>query len=125
MRDAQAFTAATVPHTAMAVLVDLGEEGDIHPRNKRDAGERLARVALANAYNRKIEWAAPQYASMSLESGAVRIRFQSNAGKLVARPLPDSYRPRSTQPAIVPLRRNSPDSELEGFAICGPERGWT
>ncbi|MDR2673967.1 MAG: sialate O-acetylesterase, partial [Opitutaceae bacterium] len=51
LRESQA-AALKLPATGMAVLADIGEAGDIHPRNKSDVGARLARLALAGAYGR-------------------------------------------------------------------------
>lgn len=48
-----------VPHTGMAVTVDIGEAGDIHPRNKQDVGSRLAQWALADVYGKKIVATGP------------------------------------------------------------------
>lgn len=124
LREAQALTAATVPGTAMAVLIDLGEEGDLHPRNKRDVGERLARVALARGYGKDLPWSAATFASAERQGAAMRIRFHSTYGRLTVRPLPETYAPRSTQPAVVPLRRRAPGGSIEGFAICGRDRRW-
>jgi len=50
------FKALTIPHTGMAVAMDLADvrdPGDIHPKNKRDVGERLALWALAKDYGKK------------------------------------------------------------------------
>ena len=41
LRDTQSKTLA-LPHTGQAVIIDIGEENDIHPRNKQDVGKRLA-----------------------------------------------------------------------------------
>jgi sialate O-acetylesterase len=50
LREAQRFTLEVVPKTAMAVIADIGEAGDIHPKNKQDVGRRLADCALARDY---------------------------------------------------------------------------
>jgi len=42
-----------IPNTGMAVTIDIGEWNDIHPLNKKDVGERLARHALKNQYGKK------------------------------------------------------------------------
>jgi len=51
LREQQARVETFVPNTAMAVLMDTGLEYGIHPRKKRQAGERLALLALKNTYN--------------------------------------------------------------------------
>ena len=47
LREAQA-KALSLPHTGMAVTMDVGDPGDIHPRDKRTVGRRLAELALAD-----------------------------------------------------------------------------
>jgi len=123
LREAQAG-ALTLPGTALAVLIDLGEQGDIHPRNKGDVGARLALLARARAYGESVAGTGPRYRSMSVEGGRIRIQFTDTAGGLRAKPLPDCYRIRSTQPDLAPLARHNPDGPLEGFAICGADRRW-
>jgi sialate O-acetylesterase len=123
LRESQA-RALELPHTGMAVLVDIGEAGDIHPRNKSDAGDRLSRIALANAYGRPGVFSGPVFDSARVEKGAVRVRFRATDGGLVARELPETYQPRSLDAAVVPLKRNAPFGKLEGFTICGEDGRW-
>ena len=123
LREAQTMT-LQLPNTAQAILIDLGEEQDIHPRNKAEVGERLARIALAKLYAQPIVSQGPVFRSMKEEGRALRLRFDHAEGGLVARALPLEYQPRSTAPKKVPLIRNSPHSEVEGFAICGADKKW-
>lgn len=51
LREAQA-QALTLPHTGMAVAIDIGDADDIHPRNKQEVGRRLALLALRDSYGR-------------------------------------------------------------------------
>jgi len=68
--------ALSVPNTGMAVTTDIGNLGDIHPKNKQDVGKRLALWALAKTYGRKdLVYSGPLYKSMSVEQSKVRIRF--------------------------------------------------
>jgi len=123
LREAQSMS-LRVPNTGQAVLIDIGEAGFIHPRNKKDVGERLAKIALARDYGRDIPYSGPTYESMQVESGKILVKFTHADGGLIARPLPDTYVVRSDTNAIAPLVPNSPNSELEGFAICGADRKW-
>lgn len=123
LREAQSMALA-LPHTGQAVLIDIGEEKDDHPRNKKEAGRRLANLALADTYGKDIPFSGPVYRSMEIEGGKIRLHFTHTEGGLIAQPLPATYRPRSILPDTVPLVRNSPLSQLEGFAICGPDRRW-
>jgi len=124
LRDSQTAVAAALPNTAQVVLIDIGEETQIHPRNKRDAGERLARIALAKTYGRDIVFSGPVFRSLEVEGPAIRVRFTHTDGGLAAKPLPATYQPSSLDPETKPLQRNSPSSELEGFAICGKDGKW-
>ena len=123
LREAQSL-ALELPNTGQAVLIDIGEGGDVHARNKQDVGARLARLALARTYGRDVVASGPVYRGMAIEGGRIRLRFSELGGGLVARTLPESYQPRSTIERSVPLVRNSPGSELEGFAICGADGKW-
>ena len=76
---------ASLPNAAVAVTIDIGDPKDVHPHNKEPLGDRLTRIALANAYGRKIEASGPEYQSMKFENGAMRIRFTHVAGGLVAK----------------------------------------
>lgn len=124
IREAQARFLET-PNTAMAVLIDVGEEKGLHPRNKKDPGERLAHIALAKNYGRDIVSSGPVFKSAAAEGEKIRVTFSSADGGLKAMPLPDTYAPKAEEPDhTVPLSRNSPESELEGFAICGADGQW-
>ncbi len=116
--------ALKLPHTGQAVLLDLGDSENIHFGHKREAGERLAAVALAHAYGKNIPFSGPVYSSMKIEDGKIRLQFDHVDGGLVARPLGATYSVNAVNNAVAPLVRNSPKSELEGFAICGEDRKW-
>ena len=63
-REAQTLTLDREPHTGEAVIIDLGEGKDIHPREKHEVARRLARHALANEYGFEIDHTSPRYKSM-------------------------------------------------------------
>jgi len=113
-----------LPNTGQAVLIDIGESEDIHPRNKKDVGERLTLIALARDHGKAIPFSGPVYDSMKIESSKVVLAFQYTNGGLVARPLPENYIVKSESKETAPLVRNRPNSQLEGFAICGEDRKW-
>jgi sialate O-acetylesterase len=62
LREQQLKAEATIPNARMAVLMDAGLEYGIHPRKKRQAGERLAILALSNTYGVK---GLPDFATYS------------------------------------------------------------
>jgi sialate O-acetylesterase len=84
VREAQA-TVLTIPNTGMAVAIDIGDPVNIHPKDKQDVADRLARIALAKTYGRKIEYSGPMYDSMKIEGNAIRIQFTHVSGGLVAK----------------------------------------
>ena len=112
------------PQTGQAVLIDIGEEGTVHPRNKKDVGERLARIALAKNYGKDVVFSGPVFQSAAVEEGKIRLKFAHVHGGFIAKPLPVTYQPMSIKSETMPLVRNSPQSELEGFVICGDDRKW-
>ncbi len=83
VREAQQ-AALKLPNTGMAVIIDIGEGADIHPKNKQDVGHRLAKIALANSYGKKIEFSGPVLDSMKVEGDATRLSFSHADSKLKA-----------------------------------------
>lgn len=70
-----------VPNTGMAVTTDIATINDIHPPNKRDVGQRLARWALVDTYAKTgIVKSGPLYDSMTVEGNKIRIKFKFGAG---------------------------------------------
>lgn len=123
LRDAQSRTLA-LPHTGQAVLIDLGEALDIHPRDKKTVGVRLAAAALAGVYGKSLPFSGPRFREAELEGGKVRIRFDHSGEGLVAREIPATYPLRTLDNSTAPLERNRPQSGLEGFALAGADGKW-
>jgi sialate O-acetylesterase len=83
--EAQAAT-LQIPHTGMAVTTDISNLTDIHPANKQDVGERLARWALAQDYGREdVVVSGPLYEAMQVEGDALRLSFRHASGGLAIR----------------------------------------
>ena len=82
MRASQA-AALELPRTGLAVTIDCGEAGDIHPRDKKTVGLRLARWALAEVYGREALAGGPLYQDHRVESNRIRIFFR-NVGEALA-----------------------------------------
>ncbi len=101
LRAAQAFTASTVKNTGLAVTVDTGEAENIHPKDKKVVGERLALCALAGEYGEKIPDAGPTFVSMTKIPGALKLRFKHTDGGLVVK-----------------------GNKLEEFSVAGKDRKW-
>ena len=78
LREAQTM-ALKLPNTGMAVIIDIGEADNIHPRNKQDVGYRLAQNAKKIAYDQDIVYTGPLFKSMKTEGSKIRISF-SNIG---------------------------------------------
>jgi sialate O-acetylesterase len=99
LREAQLMT-LDLPNTGMAVIIDIGEADDIHPRNKQDVGKRLALWSLAKSYGKELVYSGPIFKSMTIKNGKAILNFDHVGGGLIARP-------------------NEP---LKGFAIAGADR---
>jgi sialate O-acetylesterase len=100
LREAQTMTLDQLPNTGQAVIIDLGEGNDIHPRNKQDVARRLARIALARDYGRAIAWQCPRYKSMQRVENKIVITLQGVDGAL----------------------RAHDAAAVQGFAIAGADR---
>lgn len=84
MRWEQAKSLA-ISNAGMAVTLDIGEEKDVHPRNKLDVGKRLARLALTGTYGKSGVPCGPLFRESSVQGDRVIVRFHHTGGGLVAR----------------------------------------
>lgn len=84
--EAQTMTMEAVTNVGMAVTADIGTERDIHPKNKVDVGDRLARWALAKTYGQKnIDFSGPLYKSKKYKDNTIRLSFHYVDGGLTAK----------------------------------------
>lgn len=80
LREAQTMTMDRLPNVGQAIIIDVGEGRDIHPRNKQTVANRLARWALARDYKKDIQFMGPTYSAKQIEGKKVTITF-NNVGK--------------------------------------------
>jgi len=73
-----------LPHTGMAVTIDLGHPTNVHPRDKKPVGERLARLALAQVYGVEGVVGSPFFASAEMQNGKIILRLAKRGGRLRA-----------------------------------------
>ncbi|HAI14554.1 MAG TPA: sialate O-acetylesterase [Phycisphaerales bacterium] len=93
----------TFPNTGLAVINDIGEAKDIHPKNKQDVGKRLALWAMHDVYKTlKSNWSPPVYDSHKIDGNKVILTFKNVDGKLTTRN----------------------DKPLGEFSICGSDKKW-
>jgi sialate O-acetylesterase len=85
LRESQMKTAQTVEKTGIAVAIDIGDAGDIHPKNKQDVGLRLALSALAHDYGQKVPFAGPVLKSARRNGEKMVLQFDNAAGGLTLR----------------------------------------
>jgi sialate O-acetylesterase len=101
LRAAQAFTARTVTNSGLAVAIDVGDANDIHPKDKKEVGDRLALLALANHYGFKAPCSGPTFVRVEEIPGALKLHFDHTDGGLVVK-----------------------GDKLEEFSIAGADRKW-
>ncbi len=82
LREAQ-LQSLSVPNTAMAVAIDLGEWNDIHPDRKKDVGDRLALAAEKIAYRENIIYSGPIYQSSTIDGNKIIISFSNTGSGLI------------------------------------------
>jgi sialate O-acetylesterase len=102
VREAAVRVAQTVPNTGFVVTYDLADRdnpSEIHPKNKQDVAHRLALLAEARVYGKKVEYSGPIYRKMALGDGKIRLYFTHVGTGLVAR-----------------------GGKLVGFSIAGDDR---
>jgi sialate O-acetylesterase len=100
LREAQTFTLDQLKNTGEAVIIDVGEGRDIHPRNKQIVANRLVRYALAKDYGMEIPYQCPRYKSMEIKANKIIVNIEHSGQGLYCFDV--------KQPI--------------GFAICGKDR---
>ncbi len=100
VREAMLKTLA-LPKTGMAITIDIGEEKDIHPKNKQDVGRRLAVWALGSVYGQKVATSGPLPAGHQVRGSEIVLSFKHTDGGLTAK-----------------------GGELKGFVIAGADQQW-
>ena len=104
--------ALAIKNTGMAVLCDIGNKKDVHPKNKFDAGNRLALWALAKDYGKKdLVYSGPLYKSVEFKDGKAIVSFDHAKGLKAAKK-------KSPQDMGDP----APAGKLRGFSIAGPNK---
>jgi len=84
--EAQAAAAQSIPNCGMAVINDIGNLKDIHPKDKQDVGHRLALLALAKTYGQdSLVCSGPTFKSLDLEGDKLRVNFDHVGGGLASR----------------------------------------
>ena len=101
LREAQTKTMA-LPNTGQAVITDLGEGKDIHPKNKHDVAARLVRWALAKDYGIKIAYHSPEFKSLALEGNKAIVTIDCFGSALRTFDVPEAV----------------------GFSVCGEDKVW-
>jgi len=101
LREAQTRT-LKLPNTGQAVIIDLGEGKDIHPKNKHDVAARLVRWALVKDYGMVLPYRSPEFKSVAITGNKATITFDCFGSSLRTFDVP----------------------EARGFAICGADKVW-
>ena len=108
------FKTLALPNTGMAVAYDVGDNANIHPKDKMDVGLRLALAAKHVAYGEKLVYTGPVYDKIAINGDKVTVSFTELGGGLVIGTAP------WVPPGATPLLNTS----LVGFMISGNDGKW-
>lgn len=98
----QMLKTLALPKTGMAITIDIGDERDIHPKNKQEVGRRLSLWALGEVYGKKVPaTSGPLPAGHEVRGSEVVLSFKHTDGGLQAK-----------------------GGELTGFTIAGADKQW-
>ncbi|WP_395751202.1 sialate O-acetylesterase [Prosthecobacter sp.] len=102
LRESQTKTQNAIKNGGQAVIIDLGDANDIHPKNKRDVAERLARWALVKDYGMKLPYRSPEFKAVEFNGDKATVTLDTFGSTL----------------------RTVDISEVKGFAVCGEDKNW-
>ncbi len=113
LREAQR-KALSIKNTGMAVIIDIGEAKDIHPRNKQDVGARLAQWALHQTYGKSdLVPSGPLYKSHKVEGDSIRLTFDHVGSGLMV----------GIKEGLEPTKQDE-NGKLGRFSIAGEDKIW-
>jgi sialate O-acetylesterase len=112
LREAQSMT-LKLPNTGQAVIIDIGQSDNIHPKDKLDVGKRLALAARHVAYGEDLVYSGPTYDSLKIDGNKAVITFKNIGAGLTIAAAP-------TTQMSVPAAE--PASSLKGFSIAGADQ---
>jgi sialate O-acetylesterase len=125
LREAQSLSTEVLDKVGMACIIDIGEADDIHPVRKQEVGERLASLALASDYGKKIVANGPRFVGHTLCDNAIRVKFTDVAGGLKVIPSGDYAGIRYGKAGMdFELVKKAESGILCGFQIAGADRVW-
>jgi len=101
LRESQTRT-LSLPNTGQAVIIDVGEGKNIHPKDKHDVAARLVRWALVKDYGFKLPYHSPEFKSLEIKGGKAVVTLDCFGSSL----------------------RTFDVAEAVGFAVCGTDQAW-
>lgn len=106
LREAQNQAASQLRNVGRVVAIDVGETADVHPKDKKPVGERLALLALARTYGVDVVCDGPEFRSMKIDGNRVVLTFDVGDGGELK----------------IGSNAQCDDAELRGFAVAGADR---
>ena len=125
LREAQTLATQRLKNVGMAVITDVGDEKDIHPRWKRPVGERLGQAARHIAYGQEVLPSGPVFRKLAVKGHNAIVHFDNVGQGLFGGPRSDiRSRPVTTQQAALTynLQTGTLETPLVGFSIAGADR---
>lgn len=120
LRDAQRKT-LTLLGTGMASTMDIGHPTSIHPGNKQEVGDRLARWALAKDYGNDLIPSGPLYKSHQVVDGKVIVEFDHAESGLVYKPGNEGlFEIAGADGAFVPAKSEEIDGKMAIWSVSIP-----
>lgn len=119
LRRRQEAVSKTVPGVHMVSIMDLGMYEDIHPKRKKEVGERLALLARGKIYGEELLCESPEVAGCERTRDGIRLSFSNVGAGLWEAP----EEPETEKEAGLPSALTGPEEMNEGFVIIqGGER---
>jgi len=122
LRESQVHVSKVLPNAGVAVITDVGEEKDIHPKKKEPVGARLALAACRIAYGERVPCCGPTFRSMKVKDGQAILSFDHIGGGLEALALTPRAGDTNARPALLyDAETGRLLQPLQGFSICGED----